>query len=123
VIRWFASALIVTGATALYALLSIAAQPPVFAQRPEGAMGSYPVVPVVAMSGQEPLSRGVSVTLERENTKPTGNIVFWHLQGSGAVCSADADSTFGSIMKTFENAGPVVISVTPVKNLERLSPR
>ena len=66
-------------------------------------------------------TRTVRVTIEREGTKPTGSIVFWHLQGSGAVCSADADSAFGSLLRTFEHAGPVVVTIAPVKPLERLS--
>ena len=38
--------------------------------------------------------RTMVATVQLENTKPTGGLLWWHLLGSGAVCSADVDSPF-----------------------------
>lgn len=88
-------------------------------QSPEGAIGTYPVPEVVAMAGDT-----LTVKIQEENTKPTNGLIFFHLLGSGAVCSADNDTAFTRLLRRYDDQS-VMITLAPAKPREqqRLAPR
>src|SRR5688500_12005615 len=80
----------------------------------------------MSANAQSTFERSVQISkIEREGTKPTGDIVFWHLLGSGGTCSADAQSPLGEVLRSFEHypqGREITITLTlhPERQLQKI---
>src|SRR5688572_28698763 len=74
-----------------------------------------------------PVERAFRVTkVERENTKPTGDVIFWHLHGSGGVCSAAIASPLGQTLQAYEHypqgrGVTVTFTLEPERELQKIA--
>ena len=80
-------------------LLAAVIGPPARAQDAESMLGRYPVVPAVAMTGEEPFTAVARVT--QQNTVDFSGIEFFELRfpGEAILVSADADTAFAKALR------------------------
>lgn len=88
--------------------------------RPEGAMGTYPVPPAIAMTGGEAVTW--TVEIKPHDTYDPSGVQFFALvfpDGTRAVVSVDADLPFAQALERFKQQ-KVRLVLDPL-TLERLS--
>lgn len=93
-------------------LLPLLIGPPTHAQPLESSLGTYPLPPIVGMSGEDPFS--VVVTVDHHTTYDSRGIQFFELKTAtgSVVVSADADTAFAKALTA--NAGKKVrVTVEP----------
>jgi hypothetical protein len=70
---------------------------------------------IIGMLVTQPTEHTINSSVERENTKATGSIVFWHFKDVGGTCSADIQSPMGQVLAQVEseNNRKMVITFRP----------
>lgn len=88
--------------------------------QPEGAMGTFPVPPIVAMAGEDVFLSKVTIK-EAKNWDPSG-ILFFQLffpDGTSAVLTIDADLAFAKALQAAEGRPQRLILEPYERRLER----